>query len=53
MPATELPDPALLRELAGRFPGEGYNRLLARCAHGGSTMLDALRIRVFRLPRMR
>ncbi|MEZ5721903.1 MAG: hypothetical protein R3D59_09715 [Paracoccaceae bacterium] len=31
----QLPDPALLRELAGAFPGEGYNRLLARCAHGG------------------
>ncbi|MCB1350415.1 MAG: hypothetical protein KDK11_17940 [Maritimibacter sp.] len=35
VPVTELPDPALLRELAGAFPGEGYNRLLARCAHGG------------------
>ena len=34
VPVTDLPDPALLRELAGRFPGEGYNRLLARCAHG-------------------
>lgn len=35
VPVSELPDPALLRELAGAFPGEGYNRLLARCAHGG------------------
>lgn len=35
VPVSELPDPALLRELAGTFPGEGYNRLLARCAHGG------------------
>ncbi len=29
-PVTELPDPALLRELAGTYPDEGYNRLLAR-----------------------
>jgi hypothetical protein len=36
VPVSELPDPALLRELAGAFPGEGYNRLLARCAHGGA-----------------
>lgn len=41
VPATELPDPALLRELAGKFPGEGYNRLLARCAHGGPAALEA------------
>jgi hypothetical protein len=38
VPVSDLPDPALLRELAGRFPGEGYNRLLARCAHGGATV---------------
>ncbi len=41
VPVTELPDPALLRELAGEFPGEGYNRLLARCAHGGTAAVEA------------
>jgi len=41
VPVTELPNPALLRELAGSFPGEGYNRLLARCAHGGETTVGA------------
>ena len=41
VPVTELPDPALLRELAGEFPGEGYNRLLARCAHGDPAALEA------------
>ncbi|HCQ64633.1 MAG TPA: hypothetical protein DIU07_05390 [Rhodobacteraceae bacterium] len=41
VPVTELPDPALLRELAGAFPGEGYNRLLARCAHGGPARIEA------------
>lgn len=41
VPVTELPDPAVLRELAGVHPGEGYNRLLARCAHGGPATVDA------------
>lgn len=40
-PVSELPDPALLRELAGAFPGEGYNRLLAHCAHGDAAALEA------------
>jgi len=41
VPVTDLPDPALLRELAGAFPGEGYNRLLARCAHGRPASVEA------------
>ena len=41
VPVTDLPDPAFLRELAGAFPGEGYNRLLARCTHGAPTAIEA------------
>lgn len=41
VPVTELPDPVLLRELAGTFPGEGYNRLLAQCAHAGQATAGA------------